>query len=53
LFIASVFRGEDDVRWQQIWQRLAHRYHTDDATTVTNAKGLTWDIRVLSRNNSR
>ena len=53
LFIASVFRGEDDVRWQQIWQRLAHRYHTDDATTVTNAKGLTWDIRVLSRPNSR
>lgn len=48
LFIASVFRGEDGVRWQQIWRQLARKYDTHDATTVTNARGLTWDIRALA-----
>lgn len=48
IFIVSNFRGPDTMRWKQIWRRLAHVYTTDDATSVTNNSGMTWDIRVLS-----
>jgi SAM-dependent methyltransferase len=48
IFIVSIFRGPDTMRWKRIWRRLAHVYTTDDSTSVTNKSGMTWDIRVLS-----
>jgi SAM-dependent methyltransferase len=48
-FIASIYRGPDTVRWRRIWKRLDTAYREHDHTTVTNAAGMSWDLRVLVR----
>ena len=46
-FLVSMFVGVDTNRSARIWKMLSRNYVKVDETRVTNARGLSWIIRVL------
>jgi 23S rRNA U2552 (ribose-2'-O)-methylase RlmE/FtsJ len=42
--IVSYFRCG---HWQALWRRLARHLRTLESTTLTNARGQTWDVKVM------